>query len=372
MKDSDLRNERRDDHGAADLPLTAQEKETTQADAQEKAERRDGHGAADLPLTAQEKENTQADAQEKNSPRPSGTKLKRALAAAAIALLGAGLYWGYSWRQQKEAERIALQKQQEQQRLQEEKRRTEQARLLDRTARQVTARGLEGEDRRPSLFAAAEISDSKSWKLLAPLFGADRPKIPDGPFKVRLWSSDKIAVSTETLKKLFADLLRGEYVPGMLPMIYRDGWTEALDRFQRQLAESAQSAGPLLSETDEDRLRQEVRTVLEKPGGKEYFAFVWEKDGGCLKIRFVDQKGDVVYDRCYLPEGSFILSDDALSYWILRLKGSLKIEPWIEPADNGQIVLHGRNLPGWSRENRENVTDQFISELVNSLEGSIQ
>ena len=289
MKDSDLRNERRDDHGAADLPLTAQEKETTQADAQEKAQHRDGHGAADLPLTAQEK----------NSPRPSGTKLKRAL-------------------------------------------------------------------------AAAEISDSKSWKLLAPLFGADRPKIPDGPFKVRLWSSDKISVSTETLKKLFADLLRGEYVPGMLPMIYRDGWTEALDRFQRQLAESAQSAGPLLSEADEDRLRQEVRTVLEKPGGKEYFAFVWEKDGGCLKIRFVDQKGDVVYDRCYLPEGSFILSDDALSYWILRLKGSLKIEPWIEPAANGQIVLHGRNLPEWSRENRENVTDQFISELVNSLEGSIQ
>lgn len=285
-------------------------------------------------------------------------------------MLGAGLYWGCLWRQQKEAERIALQKQQEQQRLQEEKRRTEQARLLDGAAGKVTERGLEGEDGRPSLFTAAEISGSKSWKLLVPLFGADRPKLSDGPFKVQLWSSDKIAVSTETLKKLFADLLRGEYAPGALPMIRRDGWEEALDSFQRQLAESARAAGTPLSETDEDRLRQEVRTVLEKPGGKEYFAFVWEKNDGGLKIRFVDQKGDVVYDRCYLPEGSFILSADALSYWILRLRGSLKIEPWIEPADNGQIVLHGRNLPEWSRENRENVTDQFISELVNSLEGS--
>lgn len=296
---------------------------------------------------------------------------KKTFAVVAIAVLGAGLYWGFNWHQQQEAKKIALQHQQEEQRRAEEAR-ARQAKILDDTAQWITERGLKGEKERPSLFTAEKLSGSQSWKLLRPLSPTDGLKVPDGPFKAQPWDSGKIAVNPERLKPLFVELLRGNYFPGTQPMIGREDWTTAIEIFQQRLTAAADVTGTPLSEADAGQIKQNVREVLQKPDGNEHFAFIWKKQDGSLKIRFVDPKGDAVYERCFLAEGTLVLTENALSHWISRLKGSLKVEPWVEPTEDGNIILHGQNLPEWSRENQSAATDQFAAEIARSLEEETQ
>ena len=329
---------------------------------------KDNAGAYTPPAETPEKETPQGNAQKKTQDKPSHRSLKVLVVAL---ILGAALYFVYNRYQKNEREKLE-QKRLEQLQLQESERK-KAAQRLDDMARWLTSRGLESMNGTPAVFTAKEDRASGSWQAKDILYRVDGLNVPRSPFKTLLWTKKEIAVNTETLKDLFAELLSGEYVPGTLPMLYKEDWAKAVGDFERELAGSSAPGTASALAVPKDEIEKKVRTALDTLGEDEYVAFAWQISAGAVSVRLIDKKCDSVYDRYYWgKKDGFMISDTKLSDWSRRLKGTLKVEPWIKPGTNGQITLHGRDLPEWNRENKERVLGQFVSELVGSLKESAQ